>query len=120
MATGERVTDVQKQMAQMCHMSALIGVVAVGLAMPLGPLLVWMAKRDMGPFVDAHGKEALNFQLTYWVPTGLLALLGFVNAWFLMLPLVIVMYAGVMAILAGMKAVEGQMYQYPGTVRLIR
>jgi uncharacterized Tic20 family protein len=115
-----RLKDVDKQMAQMCHMSALIGVVAVGTAMPLGPLLIWLAKRQQGQFVDFHGKEALNFQLTYWIPTLLLMLLGFIDGWFLLLPLLLVMYAGVMAVVAGSKAAEGQIYQYPCTIRIIR
>ncbi|OAI47369.1 hypothetical protein AYO44_09655 [Planctomycetaceae bacterium SCGC AG-212-F19] len=107
-------------MAQMCHWSALAGVVGAGLAMPLGPLLVWKMKKDIGPFVDAHGKESLNFQITYWILTIVLALLTIIDGYFLLLPLVVVIYAGVMAILAGTKAVEGQMYQYPLTIRLIR
>jgi len=30
----------------------------------LGPLIVWLAKRDSSPEIDAHGKASLNFQLT--------------------------------------------------------
>jgi hypothetical protein len=116
----DKVTHEQKQMAQMCHMSALAGIVAAGLGMPLGPWLVWQAKKNLGPFVDAHGKEALNFQLTYWVLTVILIPLTIIDGYFLILPILVVLYAGVMAILAGMKAVEGQMYQYPATVRLVR
>jgi len=126
MATGDYggqevgpLKDVDKQMAQMCHMSALIGVVAVGTAMPLGPLLVWLAKRQQSQFVDFHGKEALNFQLTWWLPTLLTMLLGFIDGWFLLLPLLLVIFTGVMAVLAGSKAADGQVYQYPATIRLV-
>lgn len=126
MATGDYggqevgpLKDVDKQMAQMCHMSALIGVVAVGTAMPLGPLLIWLAKRQQSQFVDFHGKEALNFQLTWWLPTLLTMLLGFIDAWFLLLPLLLVVFTGVMAVLGGSKAAEGQIYQYPATIRLV-
>ena len=123
MAMGDsfgKVTDQDKQMAQMCHFSALAGVVAVCLGMPLGPLLIWQAKKSMGPFVDAHGKEALNFQITWWVPTFLLSFLGFIDGAFMILPLIIVIFAGVMAIMGGLKAAEGQMYHYPASIRLIR
>ncbi|MBL8794203.1 MAG: DUF4870 domain-containing protein [Planctomycetia bacterium] len=126
MATGDYggqevgpLKDVDKQMAQMCHMSALIGVVAVGTAMPLGPLLIWLTKRQQSQFVDFHGKEALNFQLTWWLPTLLSMLLGFIDGWFLLLPLLLVVFTGVMAVLAGFKAAEGQVYQYPATIRLV-
>ena len=68
-----KITDVHKQLAQMGHFSALAGTIACGLGMPLGPVLIWLAKRNDGPFVDFHGKEAVNFQLTYWVVTVVLA-----------------------------------------------
>lgn len=115
-----KVTDEQKNMAQMCHFSALAGVVAVGLGMPLGPWLVWQAKKDLGPFVDAHGKESLNFQLTYWVLTLVVGLLIIIDGYFLILPLAVIVYAGVMAIVAGTKVGQGEMYRYPLTLRLIR
>jgi uncharacterized Tic20 family protein len=126
MAMGEadqfgKVTDEQKQMAQMCHWAALAGVVAIGLAMPLGPWLIWQAKKNLGPFVDANGKEALNFQLTYWIPIVISMLIGLiVNEYLLVLTFGLVLFTGVMAFLAGMKAAEGQMYYYPCTLRLIR
>jgi uncharacterized protein len=115
-----KVTEEQKNMAQMCHFSALAGVAAAGLGMPLGPWLVWKAKKDLGPFVDAHGKESLNFQLTYWVLTLVLALLIIIDGYFLIVPLAVIVYAGVMAILAGTKVGQGEMYRYPLTLRLIR
>jgi uncharacterized Tic20 family protein len=124
MATDQsfgKVTDEQRQMAQMCHFAALAGVVAIGLAMPLGPLLIWQAKKGLGPFVDAHGKEALNFQITWWVPTVIFGLLGLLlhDSIFAFFALVVI-FAGVMAVLGGMKAGEGQMYYYPASIRLIR
>jgi uncharacterized protein len=30
----------------------------------LGPFIVWLAKRDDSPEIDAHGKESLNFQIS--------------------------------------------------------
>lgn len=116
-----KITDEQKLMAQMCHFSGVAGVVACGLGMPLGPLLIWQAKKNLGPFVDVHGKEALNFQLTYWPLTVVLMLLGaFVLDWLLVLPVIVIIFTGVMAVLAGIKAGEGQLYHYPASLRLIR
>src|SRR5262245_14325545 len=111
MATGTsadsfgKITDEQKLMAQMCHFSALAGVVACGRAMPLGPALIWQAKKNLGPFVDVHGKEALNFQLTYWPATFVFMLLGaFVFEWFALVAVILVIFAGTMAFLGGLKA----------------
>lgn len=30
----------------------------------LGPLILWMANKDKSEFIDAHGKQALNFQIS--------------------------------------------------------
>lgn len=124
MASGGRVTDEQKQMAQMCHWAALAGLVACGLGMPLGVLLVWLAKRRLGPFVDANGKEALNFQIVCWlaivVTYGVAAGLMSFTEYFFALPVLVMVFAAAMAYVAGTKAVEGELYRYPVNLRLIR
>jgi uncharacterized Tic20 family protein len=30
----------------------------------VGPLVIWLIKKDTMSYVDYHGKEALNFQIT--------------------------------------------------------
>ncbi len=59
----------------LCHASALLGVFLHFPGHLLGPLIVWLMKRDDSPEIDAHGKEALNFQISmliYNVVAGLL------------------------------------------------
>src|SRR5437764_10315688 len=48
----------------LCHASALFGVFLHFPGHLLGPLIVWLLKRDESPEIDAHGKEALNFQIS--------------------------------------------------------
>lgn len=116
-----KITDEQKNMALMCHMAALAGVVTAGLVNAMGPFLVWNAKKSLGPFVDVHGKESLNFQLTYLAPLLVLLILALVTYdWLFILVVALNIYLGVMAILAGMKAGQGEMYQYPLTIRLFK
>ena len=52
-----------RQWAMFCHFAAFIGLV-FPFGSLLGPLIVWQLKRESDPFVDAQGKEALNFQIT--------------------------------------------------------
>jgi uncharacterized protein len=116
-----KVTDEQKNMAQMCHWSALAGVILAGTVNWMGPLVIWSSKKQLGPFVDAHGKEALNFQLTYLVPQLILLILTLaVSEWFGWLAFALIVYVGVMGLLAGLKVGQGEMYRYPLTIRLIR
>jgi uncharacterized Tic20 family protein len=46
------------------HASALLGVFLHFPGHVLAPLIVWLVKRDESPEIDAHGKEALNFQIS--------------------------------------------------------
>src|SRR5687768_15194295 len=49
----------------LCHLSAAAGLVGVPFGHIFGPLIVWLCKRDESAAVDAHGKEALNFHLSW-------------------------------------------------------
>ncbi len=52
--------------AMLTHLSALSGFVwPIGFL--VGPLIVWLIKRDSHPFVDANGKSAVNFQITMFI-----------------------------------------------------
>jgi uncharacterized protein len=101
-----------------CHLSALAGFVVPALGHILGPLIVWLVKRGDSPEIDAHGKEALNFQISmliYNVVAGVLCLL--LIGFFLLAVLHILNV--VFVIIAALRANEGQMYRYPLTIRLI-
>ena len=59
----EPVNKDERMWAMLCHLSALAGFV-VPFGSIIGPLIVWLIKRDEMPVVDVHGKKALNFQIT--------------------------------------------------------
>jgi uncharacterized Tic20 family protein len=101
-----------------CHLSALAGFVIPGAGHILGPLIVWLIKRADSSEIDAHGKEALNFQISmliYYVVAGVLCL---VLIGFALLAILHVLNV-VFVIIAALRASEGQMYRYPLTLRLI-
>lgn len=101
-----------------CHLSALAGFVVPAFGHVLGPLIVWLIKRGESPEIDAHGKEALNFQISmliYNLVAGVLCLLLIGFALLAVLHILNVVFV----ILAAIKASEGQMYRYPLTIRLI-
>jgi uncharacterized Tic20 family protein len=60
--TAVAVTDV-KAWAMWSHLSALGGLV-FPFGNILGPLIIWLSKRDEIPEVNVNGKEAMNFQIT--------------------------------------------------------
>lgn len=108
----------------LCHLSALAGLI-VPFGNVLGPLLIWQIKKNEIPSVVAHGKAALNFQLTVLIAlvvgSVLAILLSFVCVGFLLIPVLLVIgLAGlVFAIIAGIKANDGKDYSYPWSLKLI-
>ncbi|WP_225786760.1 DUF4870 domain-containing protein [Pseudomonas sp. Marseille-P8916] len=100
-----------RQWAMFCHLAALLGLV-VPLGHLLGPLVLWIWKRELDPFIDAQGKEALNFQISVTIAGGICFLLMFVLVGIVLFAILVVAVL-ILIILAGVKANEGQPYRYP-------
>ena len=107
-----------RQWAMFCHFAAFLGFV-FPLGNLIGPLIVWQIKKDLDPFVDEQGKEALNFQISVAIAFMLSVLLMLVVVGFLLASLVAI-GAIVLTIIAGIKVNEGQAYRYPFSWRLIK
>jgi uncharacterized protein len=118
-------TSESRNWAMGAHLSALAGALLGGLPAFLGPLIIWLIRRNTGdPFSEAHAKEALNFQIftvlvgIAVVLIGILTLgLGFLIALLLFIPALIVWL--VFIIQASLAASRGQPYRYPISLRLI-
>jgi uncharacterized protein len=107
-----------RQWAMFCHFAAFLGLV-FPFGSLLGPLIVWQVKKDMDPFVDAQGKEALNFQISVALAAVVCVLLMVVMIGFPLLML-LGLAALILTIIAGIKANEGKPYRYPFTWRLLK
>ncbi|HXR04839.1 MAG TPA: DUF4870 domain-containing protein [Verrucomicrobiae bacterium] len=109
----------------LCHLSALAGFI-IPFGNILGPLLVWQIKKNEIPSTNVHGKAALNFQITVTIAAlvGMVVavILSFVCVGFLLIPIVILIgLAGlVFAIIAGIKANNGEDYKYPFSLNLVK
>ncbi len=103
----------------LCHIVALVGLLGNGIGFVLGPLLVWMIKKEDHPFVDEQGKEAVNFQITMMLLAIASGLLFFVAIGLLLLPIVLIV-AVVFSVVGAVKANEGEHYRYPFALRLIK
>jgi len=110
----------------LCHATALFGGILPALAHLLGPLIIWLLKKDEFPEVDAHGKESLNFQISMLIYAAALGAISFVLLFvligFLLLPLFGVLYFLdiVLVIIASIRASEGRLYRYPLTIRFLK
>jgi uncharacterized protein len=103
----------------LCHASALLGVFFHFPGHLLGPLIVWLAKRDDSPEIDAHGKESLNFQISMLIYNVIAAVFCLVLIGFAFLAVLWVLNA-VLVIVASIQASDGKFYRYPMTIRFIQ
>jgi len=103
----------------LCHASALLGVFLHFPGHLLGPLIVWLAKRDDSPEIDAHGKESLNFQISMLIYNGIAVVFCLVLVGFAFLAVLWLLNA-VFVIVASIQASDGKFYRYPMTIRFIQ
>lgn len=108
---GEIPSD-QRTMAMLCHLLGLFTSF-------VGPLILWLIKKDEMKFVDDQGKEALNFQITVLIASIIASLLTAVCIGLILLPAIGIADV-VFCILAAVAANKGQAYRYPATIRLIK
>lgn len=102
----------------LCHLLSFSGYI-IPFGSVLGPLIIWMIKKDEMPFVDDQGKESLNFQLTMLIAVIISAILCFVLIGFLLLGVVLI-FQIVVVIMASIKANDGVKYRYPYTIRFLK
>ena len=117
--TAPAVTSNVRTWNILCHASALLGVFLHFPGHLLGPFIVWVAKRDDSPEIDAHGKESLNFQISMLIYNAIAAVFCLVLIGFFFLAVLWVLNA-VFVIVASIQASDGKFYRYPMTIRFIQ
>jgi uncharacterized protein len=115
--------DTEKEARTMAMLAHLLGA----LFSFLGPLIIWLIKKDEHPFINDQGKEALNFQLFLLIGYLLSGILWVVISLvtcgigaLLPLPLIITVLQLVFGIIGAVKANQGEYYRYPLTYRFIQ
>ncbi len=102
----------------LCHLTALAGVI-IPFGNLLGPLIVWLVKRDESPLVDREGKESLNFQISM----SIYAIVSFLFiVLFIGIPMLVIvgLVDLILTIVATVKTANGESYVYPLTIRFLR
>lgn len=111
-AEGERLY------ATFTHLSLLTAHVFI----PVIPaLIMWLIRRDRSPYLDDHGREAVNFQISLVlyavIIIPIIGLLTCAVGWLLYLPLYVLAIVGM--IKAAIAANRGEYYRYPATIRFL-
>ena len=129
-AAGGAIDPQQRQWAMFAHLSALLGGLLTtawggSIGCFIGPLVIWLVKKDQMPFVADQAKEALNFNITVaiiFLALFLLTLFTFGIGIIITGPLFVIVGLSwlVFTIIAAIKANEGIAYRYPLTLRLVK
>lgn len=115
-------TSEDRNWGMAAHLSALVMI--VGVPAVVGPLIVWIVKRDQ-PFVSEHGREALNFNISMLIYGAALVVFGIVTlgiGLLLVLPAAFALLIAwlVLLVQGAMAAARGDRYRYPLSIRLIQ
>ena len=110
-------TEDERMWGLIAHLSGLLASLLGGLSF-LGPLIVWLVKKDQSPFVADQAKEALNFQIAVFIALLISGIATLACVGFILLPVVII-GSIVYAVIGAMEANKGVYYRYPYTFRLI-
>ena len=118
-------TPEQRQMAMFLHLSQLANV----LLFPLGivaPIIIWQTQKEKMPALDAHGKMVVNFMISmtiYLVIGSILTfILMFLVIGFLLIPVLAVLglLGIIFPIIGGVKANNGELWEYPLTIKFLK
>jgi len=85
----------------------------------VGPLIIWLLKKDSSRFVAEESKEALNFQITMALAYIVSALLFIIVIGIILMPILMVLNI-IFCIVGAMAASKGNHYKYPFAIRLIK
>ena len=107
----------ERTWALLAHLSTFAGYL-VPLGNILGPLVIWLARKDESAFVDRHAREALNWQISLTIYMVVAAILVFVLIGMAMV-LVLALLDLILTIQAAVTANQGREYRYPITLRFV-
>ncbi len=115
----------ERNWATLCHLLSFSGLV-IPLGNLLGPLIAWNMKKDASSYVDEHGRESVNFQISMLIYGVIGGVLSFIFSlvtfgYFLILAIpagfVFAVFQLVCVVKATLKSQEGQYYRYPFSIR---
>jgi uncharacterized protein len=130
---SQKLSNDVRTWAMVSHLAA-VALVGAPFGNIIGPLAVYLIKKDEDPFIADQGKESLNFQITISILGFVLAICWVVGifammvshgdqAWFLFvlpLMLLVAVFDFVCVAFACVRAYHGERFRYPLIFRFIR
>lgn len=103
-------SDNEKMWAMFCHLAGLLHFIPFGQI--IGPLVIWVVKKEESGFIDDQGKQALNFQISMLIYMLLcIPFVFIVIGIFALIALAIINL--ILVIIAAVNSNSGIKYRYP-------
>lgn len=124
-------SQLERNWAMGCHLAALAFYVGIPFGNILGPLIIWLLKRNEFELVNEQGKEALNFQISFIIYGIAGIVLAIIFAFAQLLASAAYFVIGififllflldlVLIIVAAVKVANGESYKYPLTIHFLK
>lgn len=122
MSDNYKPSQEERNMAMLCHLGAFSGFI-IPFTGIIAPLVIWILKKEESEFIDYHGKESLNFQVTMLITAAISAALIIAVIGIPLLAACVIaaciIFEIVMLIIASAKTKDSEYYRYPFCLRLI-
>jgi uncharacterized Tic20 family protein len=111
-------TSDERQMGLFLHLSQLANVFLfpVGIALPI---ILWQTQKDKMPALDAHGKMVANWMISVTIYAFASIVLMFVLIGFLTI-LAVGLLGIIFPIIGAVKANNGELWDYPLTIKFLK
>ena len=111
-------TQDQRQMGMFLHLSQLANVIFFPLGI-IAPIILWQTQKEKIPALDAHGKMVMNWMISVTIYAVVSVVLMLVLIGFLMIFAVAIMGI-VFPIIGAVKANNGELWDYPLTIKFLK
>jgi len=108
----------ERTFSMLCHLSALSGLI-IPFGHIIGPLVIWLLKKEEFLEVDRQGKAALNFQLSLTIYSIIAGILVIILVGFVLLGAIFLLGL-IFTIIASVKSSNGERFEYPLSLNLIK
>ncbi len=106
-----------RTLVMLCHLLGLSGYL-IPFGHIIGPLVLWVLKKDEDPDVDIAGRESVNFAISITIYALVGVLLAVVGVGFCILFVLPVLHA-VLIVIATVKAADSRHWRYPMTIHML-
>ncbi len=111
-------TPDQRQMGMFLHLAQLANVILFPVGI-IVPIVIWQTQKDKIPGLDAHGKMVVNWMISMTIYMVISIILIFFIIGIFMICAVLLMGI-IFPIIGGIKANNGELWEYPLTIKFLK